>query len=113
MSAGFRIATCKFRCGHRAKETANLGNNDSIKTNPGYGMRERPAERCGIAQGRPVLALVRRVQRRLFYNELFAQGANALSAALAAFILLLLIGAEVLNCAGWPCSPRPRPWPAS
>ncbi len=60
-------------------------------------MRERPAERCGIAQGRPVLALVRRVQRRLFYNELFAQGANALSAALAAFILLLLIGAEVLN----------------
>ncbi len=44
-----------------------------------------------------MLALVRRVQRRLFYNELFAQGVNALSAALAAFILLLLIGAEVLD----------------
>jgi hypothetical protein len=44
-----------------------------------------------------VLALVRRARRRLFYNELFAQGVNAASAALAAFILLLLLGTEVLR----------------
>jgi hypothetical protein len=43
-----------------------------------------------------VLALVRRARRRLFYNELFAQGANASSAALLAFILLLILGAEIL-----------------
>jgi hypothetical protein len=44
-----------------------------------------------------VFQLVRRARRRLLYNELFSQGANAGSAALAAFILLLLIGTEVLN----------------
>jgi hypothetical protein len=44
-----------------------------------------------------VLALVRRARRRLYYNELFAQGANAASAALAAFILLLLLGTEILS----------------
>jgi hypothetical protein len=43
-----------------------------------------------------VLALVRRARRRLLYNELFAQGANASSAALLAFILLLLLGTEIL-----------------
>jgi hypothetical protein len=44
-----------------------------------------------------VLTLVRKARRRLFRNELFAQGANAASAALAAFILLLLFGTQVLN----------------
>jgi hypothetical protein len=44
-----------------------------------------------------VLALIRRARRRLFENELFAQGANASSAALLAFILLLLLGTEILN----------------
>lgn len=44
-----------------------------------------------------MLALVRRAQRRLFYNELFAQGANTSSAALLAVILLLLLGTEILN----------------
>jgi hypothetical protein len=44
-----------------------------------------------------VLALVRRARRRLFYNELFTQGANTSSAALGAFILLLLLGTEVLS----------------
>jgi hypothetical protein len=44
-----------------------------------------------------VLALVRRARRRLFHNELFAQGANAASAALLTFILLLLLGAEILS----------------
>jgi len=43
-----------------------------------------------------VLALVRLARRRLFFNELFAQGANASSAALFAFILLLLLGTEIL-----------------
>jgi len=44
-----------------------------------------------------VLTLVRRARRRLLHNELFSQGANAGSAALAAFVLLLLIGTEILN----------------
>jgi hypothetical protein len=44
-----------------------------------------------------VLGLVRRAQRRFFYNELFAQGANLASAALFAVILLLLAGTEILN----------------
>ncbi len=43
-----------------------------------------------------MLAVVRRARRRIFYNELFAQGANASSAALLAFILLLLLGTEIL-----------------
>jgi hypothetical protein len=44
-----------------------------------------------------VLELVRRAQRRFFYNELFAQGANLASAVLLALILLLLAGTEVLD----------------
>lgn len=44
-----------------------------------------------------MLGLVRRAQRRLFYNELFAQGANLASATLGAVILLLLAGTEILN----------------
>ena len=41
--------------------------------------------------------LVRLARRRLLGNELLAQGANSASAALAAFILLLLLGSEILN----------------
>jgi len=44
-----------------------------------------------------VLGLVRRARRRLFRNELLAQGANTSSAALAALILLLLLGTEILS----------------
>ena len=44
-----------------------------------------------------MLNLVRLARRRLLRNELFAQGANSASAALAAFILLLLLGSEILN----------------
>lgn len=44
-----------------------------------------------------MLGLIRRAQRRLFYNELFAQGANLASAALLAVILLLLAGTEILD----------------
>ena len=44
-----------------------------------------------------MLTLVGRARRRLLYNELLAQGANAASAALAAFILLLLAGTQVLS----------------
>jgi hypothetical protein len=44
-----------------------------------------------------VLTLIRHARRRLLKNELLAQGANAFSAALIAFILLLLFGTELLN----------------
>jgi hypothetical protein len=44
-----------------------------------------------------VLALLRRARRRVFQNELLAQGANASAAALLALILLLLLGTEILN----------------
>jgi len=44
-----------------------------------------------------VFTLVRRARQRLLYNELLSQGANASSAALIAFILLLLVGTEVLK----------------
>ena len=43
--------------------------------------------------------LVRQARRRVLGNQLFAEGANAGSAALAAFILLLLFGTETLS---WP-----------
>lgn len=44
-----------------------------------------------------MLTLVRRARRRLFSNELLSQGANAISAALGAFILLLLVGTQILS----------------
>ena len=44
-----------------------------------------------------MLVLVRQARRRLLQNELLHQGANACSAALLAFILLLLVGAQILN----------------
>ncbi|MEO8598044.1 MAG: hypothetical protein ABI759_32290 [Candidatus Solibacter sp.] len=43
--------------------------------------------------------LVRQARRRIVGNQLFAQGANASSVALGAFILLLLFGTEILS---WP-----------
>ena len=43
--------------------------------------------------------LVRQARRRILGNQLFAQGANAGSAAFAAFILLLLFGTQILS---WP-----------
>ena len=43
--------------------------------------------------------LVRQARRRILGNQLIAQGANAGSAAFAAFILLLLLGTQILN---WP-----------
>jgi len=44
-----------------------------------------------------VLLLVRIARRRFLHNELFREGANALSAALLAFILLLVLGTQVLS----------------
>lgn len=44
-----------------------------------------------------MLELVRRARRRLLNSELIAQGANAFSAALAAFILLLILGTQILE----------------
>ena len=43
--------------------------------------------------------LVRQARRRILSNQLFTQGANAAIAALAAFILLLLFGTQILS---WP-----------
>jgi hypothetical protein len=43
--------------------------------------------------------LVRQARRRILGNELLAQGANAASVALGMFILLLLLGTEIL---AWP-----------
>ena len=41
--------------------------------------------------------LVRLARRRILGNQLFAQGANAVIAALAVFILLLLFGTQILS----------------
>lgn len=43
------------------------------------------------------MTLIYRARRRWLNNELVSQGANAFSAAVSAFILLLLLGTEVLN----------------
>ena len=78
---------------------ALLKENASIRTNSAYATSNKEGpELYGIAQGRIVLALIRRARRRYLNNELLAQGANSFSAALGAFIFLLLVGTEVL---GW------------
>ena len=50
-----------------------------------------------IARGMDVVTLVRLARRRFLGNELLSQGANASSAALAALILLLLLGTQILS----------------
>ena len=55
------------------------------------------SESSSDAQGRVLLILVSRARRRFFLNELMAQGAHAASAALMAFILLLLLGTQILD----------------
>lgn len=52
-----------------------------------------------------VLTLVRKARNRWLRNELFAQGANAASAALAAVILLLLLGTQILDWRWAACIP--------
>ena len=47
-----------------------------------------------------MLALIRNARRRLLYNQLLSQGVIAVCAALSAFILLLVLGTEILN---WYC----------
>ena len=44
-----------------------------------------------------MLTLVHRARRRLFHNQLFSQGAHAAAAILAAFILVLLFGTQLLD----------------
>ena len=44
-----------------------------------------------------MLAIVRRARRRLIFNQLLRQAANAANAALVVFILLLLLGTQILN----------------
>lgn len=48
-------------------------------------------------EGNLLKALVDQVRRRLFGNEMFAQGINASIGALAVLILLLLLGTQVLS----------------
>ncbi len=74
-----------------------MANNDNIKTNRGRGDCELSETTCAKKLGRTVLTLVRRARRRLFCNELLSQGANAFSAALVTFILLLLLGTQILD----------------
>src|SRR6476469_5350262 len=78
---------------------AILFKNASIKGSSGTEELPRgpSGEMCGCARGRTVLTLVRQARRRLFNNELLTQGANASSAALIAFILLLLLGTQILS----------------
>src|SRR5579871_659373 len=45
----------------------------------------------------PVFSLVRMARRRVLHNELLCQGANAASVALAAVILLLVLGTQILS----------------
>lgn len=44
-----------------------------------------------------MLEVVRRARRRILHNELLCQGANSLSAALIAVILLLITGTQILS----------------
>lgn len=44
-----------------------------------------------------MLTLIRKARRRLLYNDLLSQAAIALCAALVAFILLLILGTEILD----------------
>ncbi len=76
-----------------------LREDDSIRTNSAYGTsnKQGPDNLYGITRWRAVLTLVRHARRRWLRNELLSQGSNAFSAALIAFILLLLVGTEVLR----------------
>jgi len=44
-----------------------------------------------------VLTLIRKARRRLLYNDLLSQGVTAVCAALVAFIVLLILGTEILD----------------
>jgi hypothetical protein len=92
--AAFRRPTCKMT--GTGQNQRRVGS-DTIKneTTP----LEDPGLRASVTiqRGLTVLALVRRARRRILHNLLFYEGANAASAALCAFILLLVIGTQVLN----------------
>jgi len=49
------------------------------------------------SRGRTVLTLIRKARRRLLYNQLLSEAVTAVCAALAAFILLLIVGTQILN----------------
>ena len=44
-----------------------------------------------------MLTLIRKARRRLLYNDLLVQAVNSVCAVLAAFILLLILGTEILD----------------
>ena len=92
----FGAPVARSRIALPVKEPQQLYKNASIETKSGAEQSSRPEITVRDRTRRTVLALVRLVRRRLFNNELLAQGANASSAALFAFILLLLLGTEIL-----------------
>jgi len=88
--------------GYRDVQAAGKGakrrENASIKTNsPSTTSDEQVAGLSETALGTHMLNLIRRARRRLLANELLSQTVNSFSAALLAFILLLLTGTELLR----------------
>ena len=72
-----------------------MADNNGIDT--GSVPASRPDNPFGSTRGNTVHTLIRRARLRLIANDLFAQGAVAASAALAVFILLLLLGTQVMD----------------
>src|SRR6185437_181687 len=93
-----RRATCYINGCATCGKAASLPGSDNIKTNSLQETSnvQSAAEVYGGVRGR-MEGLFRQAGRRMLHNELLAQGATAGSAALAAFILLLLTGTQVLN----------------
>src|SRR5205085_215258 len=52
---------------------------------------------CGWAGRMKIPEVARRARRRLFWNEVLAQGTCALSAGFGAVVLLLVLGTQVLD----------------
>ena len=78
---------------------ADLTDNERIKTKPGFDPSDWFPKPCFEERGRMLCETVRRARRRILANEVVRQGAYAASAALAALVLLLVLGTEILN---WP-----------
>src|SRR5450756_701838 len=79
--------------------SSGTDDNDKIEGNFSISGQRRSAKSYVFARGMTVGNLVRQARRRILGNQLITQGANAASAALAAFILLLLFGTQTLS---WP-----------
>src|SRR5258706_10898248 len=74
-----------------------ISKNDRIKGRSTSRRRSFAGQLYEDARGMNLSILVRHARRRAFQNALLAQGANAVSVALGAFILLLLVGTQILE----------------